>query len=80
MHHRIGIIASRKVGRAVIRNKFKRRMRELLPSFLANVQRPYDCIFIATQSQVASANFSTLQKNLKTVFEKFAHIQHAQAA
>ena len=80
MHHRIGIIASRKVGGAVVRNRFKRRMRELLPTFLANLQKPYDCIFIAAHSQITSANFSTLQTNLKTAFEKFARVQHVQAA
>lgn len=80
MQHRIGIIASRKVGGAVVRNTFKRRMRELLPPFLANIQKPYDCIFIATQAQTASANFSILQKSLKTIFEKFSHVQHEQTA
>ena len=79
MQHRVGIIASRKVGGAVVRNTFKRRIRELLPTFLANLQKPYDCVLIATQAQVASANFSTLQKNLKTLFEKFFHIQDEQA-
>ena len=79
MQHRVGIIASRKVGGAVVRNTFKRRMRELLPPFLANLQKPYDCIFIATQEKTASAKFATLQKNLKTLFEKFSHIQDEQA-
>lgn len=78
MHHRIGIIASKKVGEAVVRNKFKRRMRELLPAFLAGFQKSYDCILIATQPQIASANFSILQKSLKMLFEKFSHIQHEQ--
>ena len=80
MHHRIGIIASRKVGGAVVRNAFKRRIRELLPTFLADFQRPYDCVLIATQTQVASANFFILQKSLKTIFEKVSHVQHEQAA
>ena len=76
----MGIIASKKVGGAVVRNKFKRRMRKLLPSFLASFQKPYDCILIATQSQIASANFSKLQKSLQAIFEKFSHIQHEQTA
>jgi ribonuclease P protein component len=80
MQHRIGIIASRKLGGAVVRNTFKRRMRELLPTFLASFQKPHDCILIATQSQIASANFSILQKSLKTIFEKFSHVQHEQTA
>ena len=80
MHHRVSIIASRKVGGAVVRNTFKRRMRELLPTFLASFQKPHDCILIATQPQIASANFSILQKSLKTIFEKVSHVQHEQAA
>ena len=80
MYHRIGIIASRKVGIAVVRNKFKRHMRELLPAFLAGFQRPYDCVFIAAHSQIASTNFSTLQTNLKALFEKFSQAQYEQTA
>ena len=80
MHHRIGIVASRKVGGAVVRNTFKRRIRELLPTFLANFQKPHDCILIAAHSQVASANFSTLQTSLKTLFERFSYVQHEQVA
>lgn len=76
----MGIVASKKVGGAVVRNTFKRRMRELLPSFLASFPKPYDFVLIATQPQIASANFSILQKSLKTIFEKVSHVQHEQAA
>lgn len=73
--HRIGIIASRKTGGAVVRNTFKRRMRELLPSFLGNVKKPYDCIVIATNSEVAKSSFSRLQENLNLLLKKFSQYE-----
>lgn len=79
MYHRIGIVASRKVGSAVVRNKFKRRMRELLPSFLEKVQIPHDCIVIATHPEIVTASFPKLQENLTLLFKKFSHLKYESA-
>lgn len=80
MHHRVGIIASRKTGNAVIRNQFKRRMRELLPVFLAKLKKPYDCIVIAAHAQITTASFSTLREILNVPFQKISQLQHEPTA
>lgn len=80
LQHRIGIIVSKKTGNSVVRNKFKRRMRELIPSFMSALNKPHDCIFIATNSQVTNSNFSALKISLQMLFKNLYQLQHEQTA
>ena len=68
--HRMGIVASRKVGSAVVRNRFKRRMRTFFELFREKVPVPCDAVWIATQPQAAQWSFAELQVHVKEGFEK----------
>ena len=68
--HRMGVVASRKIGSAVVRNRFKRRMRTFFELFREKVPVPCDAVWIATQPQAAQWSFAELQVHVKEGFEK----------
>ena len=76
----IGIVASRKVGGAALRNKFKRRVRCLFPLICSFAKEPYDFVVIASQPSVVVCDFFSLKavllENLKKLFslENVKHI------
>lgn len=61
---KFGIIVSSKVGNAVVRNKVKRRIRELIHSNIDSFQANAEYVFI-TFPQISNLDFPTL----KTEFE-----------
>ena len=72
--HRMGIVASRKIGSAVVRNRFKRRMRTFFELFREKVPVPCDAVWIATQPQAAQWSFAELQAHVKEGFEKLRRL------
>ena len=68
--HRMGIVASRKIGSAVVRNRFKRRMRTFFELFREKVPVPCDAVWIATQPQVAQWSFAELRMRVREGFAK----------
>jgi ribonuclease P protein component len=70
-HDRLGVIASRRVGGAVRRNRAKRRIREcfrLLPSPGA-VARSLDVVVIA-RSELVTAPFADVQADLASAIRR----------
>ncbi|HEY8476378.1 MAG TPA: ribonuclease P protein component [Chloroflexota bacterium] len=47
---RVGIVVSRRVGKAVVRNRVKRRLREAVRRVLPNLRAGYDIVVIARPS------------------------------
>jgi ribonuclease P protein component len=68
--HRMGVVVSRKIGSAVVRNRFKRRMRTFFELFREKVSVPCDVVWIATQPQAAQWSFAELQVRVREGFEK----------
>jgi ribonuclease P protein component len=69
---RLGIVASRRVGGAVVRNRAKRRFREIFrlePSATGTALRSMDLVVIA-RSEVADAPFGRLQQEFHAALEK----------
>lgn len=68
-HKRLGIIASRKVGNAVVRNYAKRRVREVFRGIKDAIHQPRDIVIIVGKGVIA-ASFPVFEK-------KIAEILHA---
>lgn len=56
----MGIVVSRKIGNAVVRNKFKRRIRAWFSYFTKNTPIPYDIVIIATHPTITQLEFDAL--------------------
>ena len=63
-HFRIGISVSKKLGKAVTRNKIKRYIREAIREMKEDIDPSYDLIIIARR-QVVDMNFHEAKKSLR---------------
>ncbi len=66
-HTRYGLTISRRVGKAVVRNKIKRRLREILRQM--NLPPGWDIIIIA-RNPAANADFTTLGKSVGNLLDR----------
>ena len=66
---RLGIIASKKVGNAVARNRWKRLFREVFIRVLLPANKDLDFIFIAKKANV-KITLAILVAELKSIAEK----------
>ncbi len=66
---RVGFTTPRSLGKAVIRNGIRRRMREAVRLELERVAPPADMIF-HPRPAVLSVDFPTLRKQVVKAFEK----------
>lgn len=60
---RVGFTVSKKIGTAVVRNKIKRRLREIFRTYEDSIKEGYDLIFIVKKN-VPDISF----KDLKSAF------------
>jgi ribonuclease P protein component len=68
---RFAISASRHLGKAVVRNRMKRRIREALRPHLSQVQGGFDCLLVARQPLVA-AGFAEIEAGLCHLLQRAA--------
>lgn len=64
---RIGISITKKVGNAVVRNKLKRRIREVSRVYLPNLRKGYDLIFIPKKNAV-DLSFAELESAIMHIY------------
>jgi len=64
---RYGLTVSKRVGKAVVRNKIKRRLREILRQM--NLPPGWDIIVIA-RNPVTGVDYTTLGKSVKTLLKR----------
>jgi len=74
--NRIGFSASKKVGNSVVRNKVKRRMKEVYRQFGNNVKVGYDIVFTARAGS-GSADYKMIEKNIVSILKK-ARLQKSE--
>ncbi len=68
----VGFTATKKIGNAVVRNRCKRRLRELARALLPVHGRPgFDYVFIA-RVKTAQANWLDLQKDVEKALLRLA--------
>ena len=70
---RVGISVSKKLGNAVIRNKIKRQVREMVASIIDFKEYPYDCIIIVRIPYLSNnyqLNLLDLEKMVKKAIIK----------
>ncbi|MBE7012429.1 MAG: ribonuclease P protein component [Ruminococcaceae bacterium] len=73
--NRLGITASKKIGKAVVRNRAKRRIRELYRTNLHNLKTGYDFVIVARTRtadfpyNMLLSSFLAAMKNLGVLYE-----------
>jgi len=66
---RFGISVSKKVGNAVVRNRVRRRIREILRAALPELKQGFDGVIVA-RSASAAADFAALTHALEELFRR----------
>lgn len=66
---RYAISVGKKLGNAVVRNKFKRQIRAIVDAFNINLNDKID-VFIIVKVKVLTIDFNQMQQELKYLFRK----------
>ncbi len=74
---KVGFSVSRKVGKAVIRNKVKRRLRECFRPYLGDVKT--GLYVIVARPAAAEATFEALQKDMRYLLKKQGALKETAA-
>jgi ribonuclease P protein component len=66
---RVGLAVSRKLGNAVVRNKIKRRLRELVRPLVTRAKGGRDIVIVA-RAQAVDAEFARLRQEIEMLWSK----------
>lgn len=68
-HSRFGFVVSKRLGKAVQRNKIKRRMREAIRLCIPQIKPGFDLVFIARRP-IDRASYAEIEGTLKHLLRK----------
>lgn len=68
-HARFGVSVSGKVGNAVVRNRLRRQIKEIIRLNLSNISDEYDIIFIV-RPRCAGSNFAEIRASIMYLLKK----------
>ncbi len=68
-HNRLGITVGKKIGKAVVRNRAKRRLRELYRSYAPFLEKGYDVVMVARAATI-NAPYEKLVNDFKLAASK----------
>ncbi len=74
-HSRFGFVVNKRLGKAVRRNKIKRRMREATRLRLPKIRSGFDLIFIARQP-IRGASYAEIERTLEYLLAKADLLLH----
>ncbi|GEM89714.1 ribonuclease P protein component [Oceanithermus desulfurans] len=72
---RVGIVVSKKVGNAVVRNRVRRRLREIL----RRMHLPSADLMVVARPEAAAADFHELARDLMRALDKSGLLRHHPA-
>lgn len=67
--YKIGFSVNKKIGKSVVRNKVKRRLREGVSFFSKNINQNYNYIFVAKKG-IEEKNFEEIKEEIKKLLIK----------
>ena len=73
-NNRLGVTVSAKIGHAVVRNRVRRRLREIFRLSQPEMKQGYDIILVA-RSRAVKATYRELTKDYLCVCEKLALLE-----
>ncbi len=68
-HSRFGFVVSKRLGKAVYRNKIKRRMREALRERIPRIKPGFDLVFIGRRP-LSQASYPEIEQSLERLLKK----------
>ena len=77
-HNRLGLVSSTKLGHAVVRNRCRRRLREVYRLRTPELKQGYDIILVA-RTRTAYAPWPELQKQFLKLCQKLDLLEKQQA-
>ena len=68
-YSRFGFVTSRRIGKAVVRNRVKRRLREAVRPQISDLAPGWDCLFIA-RPPIAEAAYSAIETAVTQLLQR----------
>ena len=66
---KVGFSVTKKIGKAVVRNRTKRRLREAVKLFEFNIQKKHTLVFVA-KPEIVDVNFATIVGEVELLLKK----------